>query len=156
MVAVLDDVPILQHEDGVCMACSGDPVRDHDRGHARPDFDEVRENALFRFRVDGGEPVIQQEHGRFPDHAARDRRALALAALDSAGRVDPGMRAKHCTAPCPGSAGGGPAVPALVWRGRWDQERAAFQRANAEARELVELTEFIRPLSSEDFYFSVF
>ena len=90
------------------------------------------------------------------EEAHRETGALALAALDSAGRVDPGMRAKHCTAPCPGSAGGGPAVPALVWRGRWDQERAAFQRANAEARELVELTEFIRPLSSEDFYFSVF
>ena len=42
-----------------------------------------------------------------------------------------------------------------MWR-QWDRELDAFNAANAEARELLELTQFIRPLRDTNFFWGVY
>jgi len=159
-----------------CVNCSGDVVPEFDLIGCWPLWaqfgpDELRFRCTRRWTADPGRNHPQDflragsvealpcwqtcwEPLR-PGPKAQGRTSpTAQAALDAAAQQDARLAGGHCTPTCPSSAVG--AMPALQWRQRWDAQLAAFLKANTEARELVELTGFIRPLPSSNFMWGVF
>ena len=160
-----------------CVNCSGDVVPEFDLAGCWPLWtqfgpDELRFRCTRHWTADPGRnhprdylkarsteamPCWQTcwEPIQPGSEAHRETGVMSMAALDAAARVDPRLSGRHCTAPCPTAEAGG-AEPAVNWRRRWDRELATFMAANEAARELVRLTDFIRPLPSADFMFGVF
>ena len=80
MLAALDDLAGLHHQNGVGMHDRMQAMGDHDGGAVLAEMLDRLLHLLLGFGVERGSGFIEQDERRVPDQRAGDRDALALAA----------------------------------------------------------------------------
>ena len=80
VLAVLDDLAALDHQNGVGVHDGVQAVGDHDGGAVLAEMLDRLLHALFGFGIQRGGRLIEQDDRRVLDQRARHRDALALAA----------------------------------------------------------------------------
>src|SRR6266566_3084299 len=78
VAALLDDAPVLEHDDSRRTADRREAMRDHDRRAPRQQSAQAKLDASLRVQVHVGGGLIQDEDARIRDERARERDQLAL------------------------------------------------------------------------------
>ena len=80
MRATLHDLALLHHQNLVGAAYGGKPVRNHKRSPALHEIRESLLDHLFRFGVEAGSCLVEDQYARLGQDGAGNRNTLALAA----------------------------------------------------------------------------
>ena len=80
MIAALDDLAFVEHENLVHLFHRGDSVRNDQTGLVFENRPKLMENFSLGLRVYAGKTIIEDQHGRIHDERARQRRPLFLSA----------------------------------------------------------------------------
>ena len=84
MAACLDDVPVVDDDDGVAVLDGAEAVGDHEHGASRGDLREVLHDDVLALVVERARGFVEDEDARIEDEGARDGDALPLAAGEEA------------------------------------------------------------------------
>lgn len=94
MAAALDDFPLTEDEDGVCMADGGKTMGDDKAGPTDHEPFEGLVDQALTFGVESGSGFVEQEDFRISEDGAGDGDALALTTGElGAARTDEGFKA---------------------------------------------------------------
>ena len=89
MVAPLDDLPLLQYQNGLCVADGGEPVGDDEHRAALHQGVHALLDELLRAGIDGGGGLVQDQHRGICHGGAGDGQQLALSLAQVCAVADP-------------------------------------------------------------------